>query len=290
MKKAHGQKKSGEEAFNEYYSSIFGERWNSLSSALLSPSIYAGLNLGGEAPYYLDPASICAALTLPVGKDNLDLCAAPGGKTLVLCSLMDKDASLCANERSLERKKRLSEVVRNCLPQDIFSRVSVSLSDGAKWCLRETECFDSVLLDAPCSSERHVIQDKKYLKDWTKSRIKTLCMEQWALLSCACRLLRPGAFLLYATCALSREENDDMVKKALKKFDFLEAETKSNMKNYFFENLARAKPFIVSNEVSVEKIFLCAEETEMGFSILPDASWGAGPLFFSLIKRQPLVL
>ena len=63
-------------------------------------------------------------------------------------------------------------------------------------------------LDVPCSSERHVFADEKYLDMWSPSRIKSLAIEQWALLSSAYRLLRNDGFLLYSTCALNPKEND----------------------------------------------------------------------------------
>lgn len=138
---------------------------------------------GAEKSYFLDSASVLAALCLPLkGAERiLDLCAAPGGKTLVLASRMDPDALLSSNERSPERKHRLAVVVETCLPPQISASVKTSCSDGSTWCTRQSECFDRILLDAPCSSERHVYLDPKYLKDWSLSRIKTVTTEQWAL-------------------------------------------------------------------------------------------------------------
>ena len=259
----------GAAGFEQYYSSLYGERWESLKKAFAAPTDSVELKIeGAQKPYYLDSASIFAAQCLPVqdAADILDLCAAPGGKTLVIASRMGKDATLSSNERSPQRKHRLAVVVEECLPPQISERVKVSCSDGSTWCTRQTECFDSILLDAPCSSERHVIADPKYLEQWSPSRIKTVTMEQWALLSSAFRLLRKGGWLLYSTCALCPQENDGMIEKLIKKFGM--------------GALSLSKG-IVNKSTSIK-----LEPTLYGYQILPDKSNGAGPIYFALIKKQ----
>lgn len=265
----------GEAAFEKYYSEIFKERWEKLKEAFKKENDYITFQkTPSTKPYYLDSASVTAASMLPLkgASDILDLCAAPGGKTLILASRMEEDARLSANERSPERKHRLSTVVQESLPEDISSRILTSCSDGATWCKRQTECFDAILLDAPCSSERHVIADPKYLNVWTENRVKTVASEQWALLSCAFRLLRPEGYLLYSTCALCPKENDEMIDRLFKKFpgQVIIEEPKADEKVKEFTNLLD---------------FPAAEKTEHGYHILPDASDGAGPIYFCLIKK-----
>ena len=156
----------GAEGFEEYYKGLYGERWEKLKEAFAGEGSSVEYHVtGAEKSYFLDRASVLAALCLPLegASDILDLCAAPGGKTLVLASRMPEDAHLSSNERSPERKHRLAVVVETCLPTSISERVKTSCSDGATWCTRQSECFDRILLDAPCSSERHVIADPKYL-------------------------------------------------------------------------------------------------------------------------------
>jgi 16S rRNA C967 or C1407 C5-methylase (RsmB/RsmF family) len=180
------KKLQGASGFDEYYSSIYGERWNSLKESFSKESQSVEWKVpGSQKSYFLDSASVLAAVSLPLenSKNILDLCAAPGGKTVVIASRMPSDAILSSNERSPDRKHRLSVVVQTCLPPEINKNVKVSCSDGSTWCTRQTECFDTILLDAPCSSERHVYNDSKYLNQWSLSRIKTVTTEQWALLS-----------------------------------------------------------------------------------------------------------
>ena len=229
------------------------------------------------------------ALSLPVsgsGK-NLDLCAAPGGKTLVISSVMDEDAVLFSNERSGERKARLSKVVSSCLPEEISSRVRVSCSDGSTWCRRETEAYSAVLLDAPCSSERHVLSDPKYLDVWTPSRIKTVSMEQWALLSCAWRLLEKGGYMVYSTCAITPSENQDNISKLLKKFDDVEKMDQDFVRNTILENGAKIQGLCkMPGGMTLDGILERIEPLEHGFHILPDNAYGTGPLFFCVLHKS----
>ena len=280
MKQKSGKEKlSGPDGFETYYRELYGSRWDSLKKAFEGEGDSVEYHVtGAEKSYYLDSASVLAGLCLPLegAEDILDLCAAPGGKTIVLASRMPETARLSSNERSPERKHRLSVVVETCLPSSISERVITSCSDGATWCTRQTECFDRILLDAPCSSERHVLADPKYLNTWSPSRIKTVATEQWALLSSAYRLLRPDGILLYSTCALCPQENDGMIERLYKKFNkdgnaftLLEpAPDLSEISDYFHAELPSY------------------EKTEYGYMILPDKQDGAGPIYFSILRKN----
>ena len=277
------KKLTGEEGFNQYYESIYASRWEGLKVTFAKENQPVEYKIpGAEKSYFLDSASVLAALCLPVkgGERILDLCAAPGGKTLVLASRMDPEALLSSNERSPERKHRLAVVVETCLPPQISARVKTSCSDGSTWCTRQSECFDRILLDAPCSSERHVYLDPKYLKDWSLSRIKTVTTEQWALLSSAYRLLQPGGILLYSTCALCPEENDGMISRLYKKF---------NKDGSAFE-LLPPSPELSEIEGFTKITLPQYEKTEFGYQILPDTANGAGPIYFSIIKKNNTLL
>ncbi|MGP1457920.1 MAG: RsmB/NOP family class I SAM-dependent RNA methyltransferase [Treponema sp.] len=276
-RKEKENKLTGEAGFNAYYAELFGERWQPLKASLTAEGAYATLNCGGKEAYFLDAASVWAAAHLPLtgAAKILDLCAAPGGKSLVLASLMEEEATLDCNERSFERKKRLVKVCDSCLPESIRSRIRISCSDGAKWCLTKSESYERILLDAPCSSERHVLNSPAHLCKWSPSRIKSLAVEQWALLSGAYRLLSVGGYILYSTCALSPDENDKIIARLLKKFsgavkiDICESGFPAEKLNRFCSLPAPPR----------------YERTEHGYHILPDRQDGAGPIWFSLIKK-----
>lgn len=279
-KEAGKEKLFGAEGFEQYYGQLYGDRWQALKESFAGEGSAVEYKIpGSQQSYFLDSASVFAALCLPLenAEKLLDLCAAPGGKTLVLASRMPDDAKLSSNERSPERKHRLATVVQTCLPAEISERVITSCSDGATWCTRQSECFDHILLDAPCSSERHVIADPKYLNTWSPSRIKTVTTEQWALLSSAYRLLSPQGILLYSTCALCPEENDGMIERLYKKFN----------KNGSAFSLLEPDPDL--NEVSAFAPSLTLpgfEKTQYGYMIMPDRQNGAGPIYFSIIRKE----
>ena len=276
-------KLSGKEGFEKYYQDLYGARWQELKNSFQKETNTVEYFVkGAQNPYYLDSASVLAALCLPVKNSQkiLDLCAAPGGKTVVLASRMDKETELFANERSASRKTRLQNTVNTCLPSEINSRIKVSCSDGAVWCKKQSECFDRILLDAPCSSERHVFLDSKYLDQWTPSRIKTVTMQQWSLLSCAFRLLKENGIMVYSTCALCPLENDLMIEKLLQKFN----KEKDTIQVLPIEyDKQEIKSFCSAELPDFEK-------TKYGAQILPDIQNGAGPIYFSIIKKTKSIV
>lgn len=275
------EKISGEMLFERYYSDLFQERWISLKESFSSEPAYCSIDsLLSEEKYYIDAASVLCAGCLPLeqAESVLDMCAAPGGKTLVISRRMSPSAKLLANERSKDRYCRLSKVIKSFLPAELCDRISFSCADGAVLCrkLDNREYFDSILLDAPCSSERHVYNDKKYLDQWTPNRVKSLSMAQWSLLSSAFLMLKNGGHILYSTCALAKDENDGVVKRLLKKYSnasVLEIDIEERKRE-----LSASMPGLIKLPDT--------ERTEYGYQVLPDLAGGAGPIYFCLIKKM----
>lgn len=282
-------KDKGALGFDKFYGEIFGDRWTSLKKSLTPDNVHASIQFGECEKYFLDPASVVSALCLPLENAErvLDMCAAPGGKTLVVCGNLGNEAVLYSNERSPQRKGRLAKVVSESLPPEISERVKTSCSDASTWCRRENENYDSILLDAPCSSERHVLNDQKYLSEWSPSRVKSISMDQWALLSCAFRLVKKGGYVLYSTCALCPQENDSVIDRLLKKFSDAEVVPAEKVFDYFLANLSDFHGALeFPDGFYAMDLFRNAEQTEHGFHILPDSSNGAGPLYFCLIRKN----
>ena len=128
------------------------------------------------------------------------------------------------------------------MPENINNNIQITGNDGSLICKKTDKKFDSILLDAPCSSERHVYNSPKHLEQWTASRVKNLSFTQWSLLSSAFLSLKEEGFILYSTCALAQEENDGVVKKLLKKYaksDFEEYKISIEQirLNIFFDSL-----------------------------------------------------
>ncbi|GHV39465.1 hypothetical protein AGMMS49546_11560 [Spirochaetia bacterium] len=200
--------------------------------------------------------------TAAAGDEILDACAAPGGKSLVIASAMHSGLRLLANELSAERRRRLADVLDAHLDREKRAQVTVSGFDAAAQGARKSEQgrFSAILLDAPCSSERHVIQNEKHLAAWTAARPRFLARRQWALLSSAFLLLKAGGSLVYATCALSPEENDGVAARLLKKY----------------------------GEVAILDApdFTEGEKTAYGRTILPDVCGGMGPMYVARFSRK----
>ncbi|MDR1784899.1 MAG: RsmB/NOP family class I SAM-dependent RNA methyltransferase [Spirochaetaceae bacterium] len=270
-------KRSGPEAFEDAYAALFGSRWEGLKAALLGKRDLRPWAHPGFAPYFLDSGSIACALALPLSgaRAIFDCCAAPGGKSLVLASVMDSGAALHANDRSPGRARRLRDALGQCLPPDILSRVSVTGMDAGKLARNRSSGtpgpYDAILLDAPCSSERHVLSAPAHLARWSPGRGRNLAVRQWALLSAAFRLLKAGGVLVYATCALNPAENDGVVSRLLGKFPAA--------------RLFQPPPPPEGASAFFPGSLPGAEKTDLGFRILPDLCAGAGPMFFACVRK-----
>ena len=249
--------------FEDYYLSIYGKRWLCLRSALLRPAETEPFEEGLRRPYMMDRASVLAARSLGLPDEGaiLDACAAPGGKSLVIASAMGPGAELLSNELSSERRRRLACVLDEHLPPELRRRVRVSGFDAAAIGGRKEERgrFAAVLLDAPCSSERHVAADPNALAQWTPARPRFLARRQWALLSSAFLLLCPGGSLVYVTCAITPEENDGVAAKLLEKY--------------------RTEAVIDTPD------FPEGEPSEYGRIILPDVCGGIGPMYVARFRK-----
>ena len=263
--------------FNEFYKNIYGKRWTTLHESLLLPSLTVSYKEGLSTPYFLDSASICAALSLRLPDIHyinpkpvvLDACAAPGGKTLVIASKMEKGTVLLANEYSSQRRSRLSAALDKHLSLELRNRIQVSGFNAAAAARRQSERgrFAAILVDTPCSSERHVINSKAALEKWTPSRPQFLVQREWSLLSASFLLLECGGSLVYTTCSINPQENDGVAGRLLKKY--------SNINHL-------AEGFCVLDRPD----FPAGEETEYGRIILPDTSEGSGPMYVARFIKK----
>ena len=139
------------------------------------------------------------------GQRVLDLCAAPGGKTLQLASQGAQVTALDLSARRLERLKQ--NLTRLNLTAEIVA------ADGAKW--QPPELFPLILLDAPCSAtgtlRRH--PDGLHLK--TADDVMRLTLVQDRLLNAALEMLAPGGILVYCVCSLEKAEGEDRMEALL---------------------------------------------------------------------------
>ncbi len=260
-------KLSGEQRFEQYYGELYGQRWQVLKEALLKETNPVSLSDELKTPYYMDKASILAASILPISENNsvLDMCAAPGGKTLTIALRLKGKGSLVSNDRSAARRNRLLKVLEDCLPSDYRSIIKVTGHDSTTWSLHEKDAYDRILLDAPCSSERHVLTDPSALSIWSPNRPKQLAIQQFAMLAAALDAAKAGGFVLYSTCSICNLENELVIEKLFKK------------RTGLFEE--------VDMLVDHPELSGLSEPLSHGRIVLPDAQEGAGPLYFCLLRK-----
>lgn len=169
-----------------------------------------GKNLLFDAgAYYIqDPSAMLVSAFLEP-KENarvLDLCAAPGGKTIGL-AVTRKDVTILSNDISYPRAKELSGNVERMG----LDNVAVTAADFSS-CYRDyLEYFDAIILDAPCSGSAMFRKNIEAEKDWTIAKVSRCAGIQKDLLEMATAMLAKGGRLLYSTCSFSKEEDIDQV-------------------------------------------------------------------------------
>lgn len=163
-----------------------------------------------------DLAASCPARLLGPGDGRtvLDLCAAPGGKTMQLAAAGWR---VTAVDQSKKRLERLSDnLARTGLSADIVQ------ADLRQW--SPPAPVDAILLDAPCSATGIYRRHPDVLHRIGPRQIAELAELQAELLARAAQWLRPGGTLVYATCSLERAEGEDQVARFLDQYpDFLSA-------------------------------------------------------------------
>lgn len=137
----------------------------------------------------------------------LDLCAAPGGKTTHLLSLLRNDSLLVSNEPVRTRVSTLEENLER------WGRCNVVLcrSDPAEF-RKLPGFFDVVVVDAPCSGEGLFRKDPKARQQWNPARVSQCAARQKRILGDIWPALKEGGILIYSTCTFNVTENEDNVR------------------------------------------------------------------------------
>ena len=152
-------------------------------------------------------ASLPARLIPDSAKTVLDLCAAPGGKTMQLAAAGHQVTALDRSESRLAR-------LRDNLARTKLSATLVT-ADALTW--TSDQKFDAILLDAPCSATGTFRRHPEVLTRASERIIEESASLQARLLDHAITLLAPGGTLVFATCSLEPEEGEDIVKALLER-------------------------------------------------------------------------
>lgn len=179
-------------------------RWSEVEPLLKAGKLYL------QDPSTRSPVDLLAPQP---GESVLDVCAAPGGKSLLIADTM-KTGRLVAVDLPGARIDRLKENLSRAGGVDV-ALVQADALENLALALREhrlPEGYDAVLLDVPCSNTgvmRHRVDVKWRLQP---GDFKKHPQQQLSLLHAAARLVRPGGRLVYSTCSLDAEENEHVVR------------------------------------------------------------------------------
>ena len=143
----------------------------------------------------------------------LDMCAVQV-QASEIATHMNNSGLIVANEPLIQRIKPLQENLdrTGCI------NVIVTRNDGRKFS-NHKNLFDKILLDAPCSSEGTFQKDVQSRYAWSVNKVKQLSILQKQLFDSAYNALKPNGTLIYSTCTLSPEENEEIIDYALNKYD-----------------------------------------------------------------------
>lgn len=168
------------------------------------------LDIYKEGEIYLQSLSsmLPPIILEPQNRENiLDMAAAPGGKTTQIAAITDNKAFITACEKNKIRSERL----KYNLKKQGVTCVNIMTEDARQ--LSEYFSFDKILLDAPCSGSgtENVFENK-----FTEELIRKSCKVQEALLRKAINILKSGGEMIYSTCSILKQENEDIINKIIK--------------------------------------------------------------------------
>jgi 16S rRNA C967 or C1407 C5-methylase (RsmB/RsmF family) len=217
----------------------------------------------GLLSYYLiDAAAVLAveALELEPADVVLDVCAAPGAKAIAILQQLDLSCGqLQCNDASADRAARLRRVVGQYVPRELSLAIKVTTHDATVQS-SFPRLYSKVLVDAPCSSDRHALQNLAELQRWHLGLPARNAERQFKLLCTALQAARSPALVVYSTAALDERENDGVVRAVLRRFP----------------ERVRVRPAAG---------LALGERTDLGgWLILPDTADGLGPCYFCTLE------
>jgi len=158
-----------------------------------------------------DPAtSVSVDLLDPQpGESVLDSCAAPGGKTAMIAGRMEGQGELVAMDVHDDRLDTLADTVK----RTGWDFIEIIKGDASKGFPKVGKQFDAVLVDAPCLNTG--VLRRRVDARWrvTRDRIEMLKKTQWQILTAMSKCVKPGGRIVYSTCSLEPEENEELVRR-----------------------------------------------------------------------------
>ena len=204
--------------------------------------------------YIQDASAMMPAHLLGVkeGDEVIDLCAAPGGKSIDAV-LFGSPSILVSNDISTSRARELSgNMERMGIPNAI-----VTNADPKDLLRFYGDRFDKVILDAPCSGSAMFRKNDLAKSDWSEAKVNRCAEIQRSLIRIAFGLLKPGGEMVYSTCSFSKQENEELV------LDFLQCEGEAelidlpNEPSFFRPGLCKQSVYLLPSRFEGEGQFIC---------------------------------
>lgn len=165
--------------------------------------------------YVQEPGAMAPAECLNINPDwrVLDMCAAPGGKSTQLKNKLGERGVLVSNEIIPSRCKILTGNIERL---GLHNAITTCM-DSSKLASVFTNCFDLVMVDAPCSGEGMFRKEETAVSEWSESNVLMCAKRQAEILDNAVCTLKSGGYIIYATCTFSLEENEMTIDAFLKR-------------------------------------------------------------------------
>ncbi len=183
--------------------SQFGKYLNERPIFTLDPLIHAGAYYVQEASSMFLEQAIVNTFDLSKNIIALDLCAAPGGKSTHLLSLLSAESLLISNEVIRSRVSILSENVQKWG----YPNVMITSNDPEDFASLESH-FDLIVVDAPCSGEGLFRKNPNAMQHWSMDSVKMCAARQQRILKNTWPALKPGGVLIYSTCTFNSIEDE----------------------------------------------------------------------------------
>jgi len=244
-------------------------------SFTLDPSYHAGVYYAQEAASMV-LSDLIKHLDLPEGTRVLDLCAAPGGKTSAMLDALPSNSVVLANEINRHRSNILAE---NLGKWGVYN-ILVS-NDSPEAFSDLVDCFDVVLVDAPCSGEGMFRKDNNARSEWKPDSPAFCADRQTEILSHVVQSLKPGGYLIYATCTFNQLENEDQITQVLAdgSFELVSwnvpsacVSGRNNLGHYFLPGVTESEGLYIA-VLRKKGTLIPSEEDELGL-VSKDAPFG----------------
>ena len=230
-------------------------------SFTIDPLFHAGAYYVQEASSMFLEQAVRQTCNLSDPLKVLDLCAAPGGKSTLLQSVISPESLLVSNEVIRARVNILSENITKWGAANV-----IVTNNDPKDFQRLPQYFDLIIVDAPCSGSGLFRKDRDAICEWSPANVAMCSQRQQRILADVLPALKPGGILIYSTCSYSFEEDEAIA-------DWL-------TRNFFMKNISLA----IEPEWKITET-ISPQQFCKGYRFYPDKVKGEG-FFIAVFKKE----